>query len=421
MPVVRIRYLLHNAYGGGGTIRSVFNQANALCDKHDVEIASVYRTGDNTVFELDPRVRLVPLTELRETGVRRTDRPGERSRLANKARRFRNRLPHRHDSRYRNWDPLVDLTIIRYLRSASDGVLITTRPALNLLSAWFGPRRLIRIAQDHINLDHYQPRLRSAIVRAYPRLDAVAVLTEHDRDTYRAALGDRAVRLERIPNGIPPWPLPPAALESKVLVAAGRLVRQKGFDLLITAFATVSARHPDWRLRIFGWGAKRPKLAAQIAELGLTDRVTLEGPTRKLDEELAAASGYVLSSRYEGLPMVLLEAVTAGVPSVAFDCPTGPREIIDDGHNGLLVPPRDVDALAAGMLRLIENPAERRAMGAAARAGSSRFSMATVRQEWEKLFGELAAARGWSPSATGFRPVRQRSGHDHHPHHRQHQ
>jgi glycosyltransferase involved in cell wall biosynthesis len=416
---VKIRYLLHNAYGGGGTIRSVVNQANALCDEHEVEIASVYRTGDKMVFALDPRVRLVPLTELLETGRRRTDRPGQRSRLANKTRRFRNRLPHRHDSRYRKWDPLVDLTIIRYMRSTQDGVLITTRPALNLLSAWFGPRRLTRIGQEHMNLDHYAPALRAAIRRVYPRLTAVVVLTEHDRATYAAALGESAVRLERIPNGIPPWPLPPAPLESKVLVAAGRLVRQKGFDLLIDAFATVSARHPDWQLRIFGWGAKQGKLAAQIAELGLTGRVHLEGPTRKLDEELAAASGYVLSSRFEGLPMVLLEAATAGVPAVAFDCPTGPREIIDTGRNGLLVPPQDVAALAEGMIRLIENPAERRAMGAAARVDSSRFSMTTVRQDWVRLFTQLGPTRGWKPPVQAVRSAAQQSGHDRQ--HRQHQ
>ena len=390
---MKIRYLLHNAYGGGGTIRSVVNQANALCDEHEVEIASVYRTGDETVFKIDPRVRLVPLTELRDTGSRRTDQPGQKSRLANKTRRFRNPLPHRHDSRYRNWDPLVDLTIIRYIRSARGGVLVTTRPALNLLSARFGSRGVVRIGQDHMNLDTYKPPLRAAMLRAYPRLDAIAVLTEHDRDSYQAALGDASVRLVRIPNGIPPWPLPPAPLESKVLVAAGRLVRQKGFDLLISAFATVSARHPDWRLRIFGWGAKRAKLAAQIEELGLTGQVTLEGPSRKLDEELTAASGYVLSSRFEGLPMVLLEAITAGVPAVAFDCPTGPREIIDDGRTGLLVPPQDVAALADGMTRLIENPAERRAMGAAARADSDRFSMVRVRDDWERLFTELAEPR----------------------------
>jgi glycosyltransferase involved in cell wall biosynthesis len=171
-------------------------------------------------------------------------------------------------------------------------------------------------------------------------------------------------------------------------------------------------------LRIFGWGAKREKLAAQIAELGLTGRIRLEGPSRRLDEELAAASGYVLSSRFEGLPMVLLEAATAGVPAVAFDCPTGPAEIIEDGRTGLLIPPEDIAGLTAGMLRLIEDPAERRAMGAAARAGSDRFSMATVRRQWLQLFTELAAERGWPPAVSSG-PGEQQSGHDRHD--RQHQ
>lgn len=390
---MKIRYLLHNAYGTGGTIRTVVNQANALCAEHDVEIASVYRSADAPVFAIDPRVRLVSLTDLRGDGTRRTDPPGKKTRVANKARRFRNRLPHRHDFRYRRWDPLVDAALIRYFWAAKDGVLVTTRPALNLLSAWFAPRRLIRVGQDHMNMDHYKAPLRAAIVRAYPRLDAVTVLTDHDLETYRNALRGADVRLERIPNGIPPTRLPPAALEAKVLIAAGRLSSQKGFDLLIEAFGMVAARHPDWQLRIFGVGNLRAKLAAQIEDLGLAGKVQLKGATRQLDEQLAAASIYVLSSRFEGLPMVLLEATTAGLPAVAFDCPTGPAEIIEHGRNGLLVPPEDVAGLAAAMCKLIENPDERRAMGAAARESSSRYSMPVVRDIWEKFFAELVGAR----------------------------
>lgn len=390
---MQIRYVLHNAYGTGGTIRSVVNQANALCVDHDVEIASVYRHADAPAFPIDPRVRLVPLTELRGDGTRRADPPGEKTRLANKTRRFRNPLPHRRDFRYRRWDPVVDATVIRYFWAAKEGVLVTTRPGLNLLSAWYGPRRLVRIGQDHMNLDTYKPPLRAEILRAYPRLDAVTVLTEHDLATYRQATAGR-VRLERIPNGIPPARLPAAALENKVLVAAGRLTKQKGFDLLIEAFGMIAERHPDWQLRIFGWGEKKEKLAARIAELGLGGQVRLMGTTRKLDEQLAGASAYVLSSRFEGLPMVLLEALTVGLPAVAFDCPTGPAEIIEDGHNGLLVPAEDVAALAAGMARMIEHPEERRAMGKAALAGSDRYSIGTVKQIWEKLFAELADRRG---------------------------
>jgi glycosyltransferase involved in cell wall biosynthesis len=391
---VKIRYVLHTAYGTGGTIRTVFNQANALCTDHDVEIASVYRGREVPAFDLDPRVRLVPLTDLQSGGTRRA-RPGEQAkrRLMNKTRRLRNPLPHRHDFPFRRWDPVVDLAIIRYLRSAKDGILVTTRPALNLLSARFAPKRVIRIGQDHMNLGSYKPSLRDAMVKTYPRLDAVAVLTEHDREDWRQALGGTPLRLECIPNGIPPWPLAPATLDHKVIIAAGRLGNQKGFDLLLDAFAMVSAKHPDWQLDIFGGGDWKDRLTAQIETLGLAGKARLPGITKRLDREFLRASMYVLSSRKEGLPMVLLEAMTAGLPPVAFDCPTGPREVISNGKDGLLIPPEDPVALAAGICELIESPELRRAMGAAAIETSARYSIPVVRAAWEELFTSLTAAR----------------------------
>ena len=390
---MRIRYLILNAYAFGGTVRTVVNQANAMCADHEVEIASVYRHREEPGFRIDPRVRLIPLTDLRADGKRRTDPADRSSRLMSKTRRFRNPLPHRHDHWFRRWDPVVDLQILRYLRSAHGGILVTTRPGLNLLSARLAPRDVIRVAQDHMNLGTYKAALRESIVRTYPRVDAVTVLTEHGLAEYRRALQGSAIRLERIPNGIPPWPLPPAALDAKVLIAAGRLTKQKGFDLLLDAFERVSARHPDWRLWIFGSGERQKALAAQIDRLGLTGRAHLKGTSRELDKRLAESSIFVLSSRFEGLPMVLLEAMTAGVPAVAFDCPTGPAEVIQDGQSGLLVPPQDVDALAAGICQLIEHPAKRKAMGAAALAASESYSMPAVRQMWEELFADLVAAR----------------------------
>jgi glycosyltransferase involved in cell wall biosynthesis len=390
---VRIRYLILNAYAFGGTARTVVNQANALCVDHEVEIASVYRHRDEPGFRIDPRVRLVPLTELRGDGTRRTDPVDRSSRLMIKTRRFRNRLPHGRDSRFRRWDPVVDIKILRYLRSVRDGILVTTRPGLNLLSARAARRDVIRVAQDHMNLATYKPALRESIAWAYPRVDAVTLLTQHDLQDYRQALPGSGARLECIPNGIPSWPLPPAALESKVLIAAGRLVRQKGFDLLLDAFQRVSARHPDWQLWIFGDGASRDSLATQIDRLGLTERAHLKGTTGQLDKRLAEASVFVLSSRFEGLPMVLLEAMTAGLPAVAFDCPTGPAEVIEHGTSGLLVPPEDIDAMAAGICDLIERPAERKAMGAAALKASERYSMSSVAEMWEQLFADLVDSR----------------------------
>jgi glycosyltransferase involved in cell wall biosynthesis len=382
-----------NAYAFGGTVRTVVNQANAMCVDHEVEIASVYRHREEPGFRIDPRVRLIPLTDLRGDGKRRTDPADKSSRLLSKTRRFRNPLPHGLDHRFRRWDPVVDFHILRYLRSVHDGILVSTRPGLNLLSARVAHRDVIRVVQDHMNLGTYKPALRESIVRTYPRVDAVTVLTRHDLQDYREALHGSNVRLECIPNGIPSWPLPPAALESKVLIAAGRLVKQKGFDLLLDAFGKVSARHPDWQLWIFGSGEQRDSLAAQIDRLGLTGRAHLKGTTGQLDKRLAESSVFVLSSRFEGLPMVLLEAMTAGLPAVAFDCPTGPAEVIEHGRSGLLLPPQDVDALAAGICDLIENPAKRKAMGAAALKAAERYSMSSVGRMWEQLFTELTDAR----------------------------
>ncbi|MBG0562483.1 glycosyltransferase family 4 protein [Actinoplanes aureus] len=382
---MRIRYVLHNAYGVGGTIRTVFNQANALCATHDVEIASVFRSAQAPALPLDPRVRLISLTDLRDDGKPRTGS----ARLARKTRRFRNPLPHGRDFRYRRWDPLVDLKVIRYFRAQHDAVLVTTRPALNLMSAWFAPRRLTRIGQDHMNFSSYKPRLQAAIVRAYPRLDAVTVLTRADFAAYHRVFGD-SVHLVRIPNGIPPGK-DITGERGRIVVAAGRLTRQKGFDLLIEAFEQVHAKHPDWRLNIFGEGRWRPKLTAQIEERGLGGVVAMPGLTRNLEGELAKASIFVLSSRREGLPMVLLEAMSAGLPAVSFDCPTGPAEVVRDGVNGVLVPAEDVAGLAAGMSHLIENPSERERMGVAARATGAKYQMPVIAAEWEELLAELTS------------------------------
>jgi glycosyltransferase involved in cell wall biosynthesis len=389
---MRIRYVVFNAYASGGTTRTVVNQANALCADNDVEIASIYRHRAKPRFAIDRRVQLVALTELRSDGSIRTEPEGTRTRLMRVARRLENPLPHRLDHRFPRWHPQVDLQLLRYFWARDDGILVTTRPGVNLLAARMAPRRLIRVAQDHMNLASYAPDLRDAIVRAYPKFDALVVLTEDDRSAYLQALAGSGTRVECIPNGVPLPRLPAAELEAKVLIAGGRLVHQKGFDMLLDAFHTVAAKHPDWQLWIFGGGARRDALAAQIERLSLTGRAHLKSTTAHLDEQFAAASIFVLSSRSEGLPMVLLEAMTAGLPVVAFDCPTGPAEVITHGRSGLLVPAQDVSGLAAAICELIEDPVRRRAMGAAALRDSKRYSITIVRQRWEALFADLSLA-----------------------------
>ena len=174
------------------------------------------------------------------------------------------------------------------------------------------------------------------------------------------------------------------------MLAAGRFVRQKGFDLLIEAFRAVNAAHPDWRLKICGHGEMKPQLRQAIAEHGLEGAVELAGPSDDLPGEMERASIYALSSRFEGFPLVLLEAMGKGMAVVAFDCPTGPRDVVRDHENGILVPPRDVPGLAAGLLEMVEDGELRRRCGAAATETARDYTIEAVGRRWEALFEDLA-------------------------------
>jgi O-methyltransferase len=394
---LHIRFLLMNAYAVGGTIRATFTTAAALAQRHDVEIVSVLRTARDTVLPLDPAVRLRPLTDLRAKPRRRAAaaggvRAGVTQAVEEWALSQHSRLAHPEERRYRNFSLLTDANLLRFLLSTRDGVLVGTRPALNLAIARFSPASVVRVAQDHMNLRRYPAGLREAMARWYPNLDAVTALTQQTADDYRELL-NRETRVEAIPNGVRGRSGPPAELEAKVVVSAGRMTLQKGFDRLLPVWAAVSERHPDWELRLYGEGRRERDLAQQIQRLGLDGRARLMGYTPRLGDELAAASIYVMSSRYEGFPMVLLEAMSAGLPVVSYDCPTGPAEIVGQGVDGYVVPDGDEEALAGAITELIEDPAKRRAFGAAAVEKAARYEPDAVLARFEALLEELAAGK----------------------------
>lgn len=205
-------------------------------------------------------------------------------------------------------------------------------------------------------------------------------------DVARANLPKRVRRKAVvIPNPIDAVPVAAGgAGGGERIVGVGRLTGQKGFDLLLDAFARAGDRIPAATLTIFGDGPDRDELDRKAADLGITDRVRFPGVTGSPGEWIEATDIFVLSSRFEGFPNVLLEAHAAGLPSIAFDCPWGPSEIIGPRGGGILVPNGDVDALADAMVRVATDPVLRRELGTRARS-DTRFSQASVLAQWDSL------------------------------------
>ena len=171
-----------------------------------------------------------------------------------------------------------------------------------------------------------------------------------------------------------------------MIAAVGRLVPQKGFDTLLRAFALLRVTHPAWRLVICGEGPLRSSLEAQRHALGLDDVVSLPGRTSTVDEVLAESAVFVLASRYEGFPNVLLEAMACGCACVATDCDSGPSDLLAHESLGLLVPVDDAVALAIAMTRVLDDAAYRSRLGDSARISTQRFAPARMLQAWDDVF-----------------------------------
>lgn len=393
MTGLRIAFLVPTLYDQGGTASAVATQASALVRQPEVDqvrVLSVYRPAAEPHFTLDPRVVVESLVDTRgDDGAEPV--PEHPDRLTDPG-----------------WDPTLDacgdLAVQRLLPSLTADVLVTVTPALLALAVALRPGDVRLVHQEHRSSSQRTAGL-PPLLDAAPHADLVALLTEPMDHWLRHTLVERGAQAPRtavVPNALPPGFRPRSLRDAPLVVAAGRLVGEKQYPQLVEAFGLVADRLPDWRLRIFGEGPGRAEIVRTVRALGLHDRVELPGSTTDLASEWARASVSALTSRAEGFPLVMQEAMAAGVPVVAYDCPSGPRAILEDGVDGLLVPQDSPAELAEALLRLAGEEDLRHRLGEAALRSSTRFASTPVTRRWVELYTGLV--RGDLPPAPPARP-----------------
>jgi glycosyltransferase involved in cell wall biosynthesis len=223
-----------------------------------------------------------------------------------------------------------------------------------------------------------------SLVSKLKHLDQFVVLTEEDKKAW-AELPNICV----ISDPLSFCPTQRSSLSIKRVIAVGRYVYQKGFDQLLQAWATIERQYPEWQLVVFGDGDRTP-YEQLIDDLKINRKsCQLHGRTDDVEKEYCNSSIFVLSSRFEGFGMVLLEAMACGLAVVSFDCPCGPKDIVKDGEDGLLVENGNIDLLASSLSRLMNDETLRQSMSKTGQKNAQRFSIDYVADQWRRLFESL--------------------------------
>lgn len=378
---MKIAYLYPSLNTVGGADRIITEKANYLADRYgyEVYIITAHQLGKPLFFPLSSRVIHIDL----DVDFNRQ---------------------YRHSLLKRGW---IYFQLLRVYRQRVSRLLYTLHPDIVITTISrdidFLPRikdGSLKIAEAHVakpflrNLHLMQMRSWPyrlvgkiwtwRLEKAIGKFQGLVVLTQHDVEDWKGIIQPVV-----IPNSLAFYPEKTSTCENKSIISVGRLCEQKGYDQLIEAWRIVAYKHPDWKLQIYGEGEEEGTLRREIAEYGLTESFILHQPVATILDRYLESSFYVLSSRFEGFGLVLIEAMACGLPCVSYDCPNGPADIIHDGEDGILVEKGNVASLARQICYLIEHENERKEMGRNARQNVRRYLPEVVMGKWVDYFESL--------------------------------
>lgn len=350
-----IGILIADITQGHGTERAVTNLSNILIDSgYTIYIFSSNSTDGGGYFELNKLVKVIHL------GIN-----------------FRNYRGLRKFVPYK----LLYKQLLKYRDQLAIDCFIGTYFTFNIILPFV--KKVRTIGCEHFNYNHANS-IQKIIRRIfYKKLNKLVVLTESDAKHYKFINKNN---LSVIPNsasfsdnGILP------KYSSKNFIAVGRLCYQKGFDMLIDSCNLLQKKSTNWKLRIVGEGEDYKLLEERIKEYKLQNNITIIQPQKNIIALYKDSCAYVMTSRFEGLPMVLIEAQTCGLPIISFDCPEGPADVVKDGRNGLLIDKNNIVDFADAMYNLVTNSELCKKYGVAAYEDSHRFSTEYIKSRWLEI------------------------------------
>ena len=373
---MKIVYCILGIFNSGGMERVLANKVNYLVERgYDVSIITTDQKGRPAYFSLDSRVLHIDLavnyTDALEANII------SKSLIFSKKKRLHKQLLAEQLMKLK-----PDITISMFDYEASFLTDIKDGSA-KVLEIHFSRFKRIQYGRKGVLglIDRYLSLRDKQIAKKYKRF---VVLTHEDKGYW-----GKMNNIEVIPNANSFEPNDISNLSSKRVIAVGRLNYQKRFEDLIALWRTVHLEAPDWKLEIFGNGSQKKELQALIDTYGLSNSAIIREPVKDIMNEYLTSSMVAMTSRYEGLPMALLEGQVCGLPMVSYCCKCGPKDIIIDGKNGFLIDEGDLANFSSKIVQLIKDVALRKEMGLHSSQLSKRFSEEEVMSKWISLFNSV--------------------------------
>ena len=372
-------FSLHLGYGG--IEKSVVNLANLLSDSYDVEIISTYKIEETPAFDIDPKVKVKYLITKYKP-----------NRIEWKQSIKKLRLIKFIKETYKAIVVLVNRRrkTVNAIKNCDSDIMISTRDLFNKWLGAYGRKSAYRIAWEH-NHHHNNVTYAKKVVESCKNLDTLVLVSDSLRNYYKKQMKEQNYKCKCvfIPNMLDSIPKELSTLEETRIVSIGRLSKEKGFVDLVEVYKKYKDKNPDspWYLDIVGNGSERNKIVDRIYSYKLTNDITMHGYLKKkeLNELLHESSIYLMTSYTESFGIVLIEAMSHGIPCIAFTSAEGANDLIINDYNGYLIPDRDYDKMIEKLELLVNDKEKRKELGKNAREFSLNYSSDNIKKQWLDL------------------------------------